>query len=396
MDRRTYLRVAGAGTLGGLAGCLGFDGAGGTDDGAGTGGASTSDDPPATTTDDGQRVVAETVASGLEVPWGVAVRDGDPGDVYLTERPGRVVRLRDGEPTVVAEPSGTGATGEGGLMGLAFHPADDTVAFAVQTYRADGAVRNRVLRHAVDDGWTATPVFEGIPGARYHDGGRLLVHDDSLFVTAGDATAEDRAQDPDRLNGSVLRLTFDGDPHPENPDVGHPAVFTYGHRNPQGLAVGPSDDAEDGVAGSLYATEHGPDTDDELNRLAAGGNYGWPVVRGAESGDDGRFVPALTSYTPTVAPGGLARYPEDGPVAAWRGDYLFGTLAGAHLHRVRLDDADAVTLDERLFEGTFGRLRTTLVGPEGHLYATTSNRDGRGRPAEGDDRLLRFRPEGER
>ncbi|MFD1513747.1 PQQ-dependent sugar dehydrogenase [Halomarina rubra] len=376
MDRRTFLRVAGAGTLAGLvgvAGCLQ------SDPPTAEGGTAT------TTTGDGQSVVAETLVTDLEVPWGVAFRDDDPDDVYLTERPGRIVRVRDGERSVVADLDDTGATGEGGLMGLAFHPEDSSVAFTVQTYEDDGT-RNRVLRHAVDDDWASEPVFEGIPGARYHDGGRLLVHDDSLFVTAGDATDADLAQDPETLNGSILRLTFEGDPHPDNPDVGHPAVYTYGHRNPQGLAVG-----ADGE--TLYQTEHGPETDDEVNRIRPGENYGWPTVRGTESGEDGQFVPALASYTPTIAPGGLAVYPDDGAIDAWQGDLLFGTLSGTHLHRVRLDGDDAVTLDERLFEGEFGRLRTTLVGPDGHLYATTSNRDGRGSPSEDDDRLLRFRPE---
>ena len=407
MDRRTYLRVAGAlaGTAaaGALAGCLGIGGS--PDVGNGSSG---TDGTVTTTTDDGQRVVAETVATGLDVPWGVAFRDrsggnsGDAGgdgggrtggfDVYLTERPGRVVRLRDGERTVLAELPSTGATGEGGLMGLAFHPEDPSVAFTCQTYAADGETRNRVLRHDTER-WGTEPAFEGIPGAPYHDGGRLLAWDGALYVTAGDAGDSDLAQDPQRLNGSVLRLTFDGDPHPDNPDAGHPAVFTYGHRNPQGLAA---------KGGTLYQTEHGPDTDDEVNRLAAGGNYGWPAARGVESGEDGRFVPALTSYTPTIAPGGLAVYPDDGAIRGWRGDLLFGTLAGTHLRRVRLDGragghADDVVRDERLFDGEFGRLRTTVVGPDGHLYATTSNRDGRGSPVESDDRLLRFRPaEGER
>ena len=401
MDRRTYLRVAGAGTLAGLAGCL--DLGGGSDQGT-TG----STETVTTTTEDGQRVVAETVATDLEVPWGVAFRERDGGrgatgnesdgdgdatgstdgfDVHLTERPGRILRLHDGERTVLADLSSTGATGEGGLMGLAFHPDDPAVAFTCQTYSADGETRNRVLRHAVDDDWRAEPLFDGIPGAAYHDGGRLLVWDGVLSVTAGDATESDLAQDPERLNGSVLRLTFAGEPHPDNPNVGHPAVFTYGHRNPQGLAV---------KEGALYQTEHGPDTDDEVNRLEPGGNYGWPVVRGVESGEDGQFVPALTSYTPTIAPAGLAVYPDDGAIRGWRGDLLFGTLAGTHLHRVRLDESDSVTQDERLFGGEFGRLRTTVVGPDGHLYATTSNRDGRGSPVESDDRLLRFRPaEGE-
>lgn len=350
----------------GVAGCLA-----GESDGDGTG------ETVTTTTDDGADVAAETVTTGLEVPWGAAYLDGA---LHLTERPGRVVRVVDGRREVVAEFPDTATGGEGGLLGLAAHPDDSTTAYTYQTYD-DGGRRNRIRRHDVADGWRAETLLDGIPGNRIHDGGRLFVRPDegALYATTGDANRPEDAQDPATLNGTVLRLTLDGDPHPENP-LGGP-VFSYGHRNPQGLET---------KDGRLYASEHGPDTDDEINSLEAGGNYGWPDVRGRESGPDGEFVPALASYTPTIAPAGLAVYPDDGPIAAWSGDLLFGTLAGTHLHRVTLDDGDVT--DERLFGDAFGRLRTTFVDPEGHLYVTTSNRDGRGRPGEDDDRLLRVVP----
>ena len=372
MNRRTYLASAAGVAVTGFAGCLGVGGSGGsaetdaTDAGDGTD----------TTTVAGATVAAETVASGLEVPWGAAYRGGT---LHLTERPGRVVRVDDGGAReVVAEFPDTRTGGEGGLLGLVFHPEDADVAYTYQTYAADGGRRNRIRRHDVTDGWRAETVFDGIPGATIHDGGRLFVRSGALYATAGDASEADRAQDPARLNGSVLRLTLEGDPHPDNPPGG--AVFSYGHRNPQGLAV---------RDGRLYATEHGSDTDDEINRLEAGGNYGWPVVRGRS--DRETFVGPLTDYTPTIAPGGATFYPADGPVEAWRGDLFFGTLAGRHLHRARIEGG-AVTEDERLFEDRFGRLRATFVGPGGNLHAVTSNRDGRGRPAEGDDRVLRFVP----
>jgi len=366
MHRRSYLRAAGAAVaLGAGAGCLAGESDG--DEAAKT---------VTTATDDGD-VTAETVATGLEVPWGAAYLDGV---LHLTERPGRVVRIVDGSREVVAEFPDTATGGEGGLLGLAAHPDDPTVAYTYQTYDGGGR-RNRIRRHDATDGWRAETLLDGVPGSRIHDGGRLFVSPDegALYATAGDADRAEDAQDPAALNGKVLRLTLDGDPHPENPLNG--PVFSYGHRNPQGLAT---------EGGRLYATGHGPDTDDEINRLEAGGNYGWPEVRGRERAADGEFVPAIASYTPTIAPGGLAVYPDDGPIAAWSGDLLFGTLAGTHLHRAALGDGGVT--DERLFEDAFGRLRTTFVGPEGHLYATTSNRDGRGRPAAEDDRLLRVVP----
>jgi glucose/arabinose dehydrogenase len=381
MDRRTYLATVAGTTATGLAGCLGSEPSepgesNGSSESNGANGSNGGDGSDSGTTADaggsGDGVAVETVATGLEVPWGAAFRDGA---LYLTERPGRVVRAGEG---VVAEFPETRTGGEGGLLGLVFHPDDPDVAYTYQTYAADDGRRNRIRRHDVADGWRAETLLDTIPGESIHDGGRLFVHDGALYATAGDANEADRAQNPDTLNGTILRLTLAGDPHPDNPFGNE--VFSYGHRNPQGLAT---------RDGTLYATEHGPDTDDEINLLRAGGNYGWPVVRGRSDREE--FVDPLSSYTPTIAPGGAAFYPGDGPIEAWRGDLLFGTLAGTHLHRARIE-GDRVTEDERLFEGEFGRLRTTFVGPEGHLYAVTSNRDGRGDPREGDDRVLRFVP----
>ncbi|WP_228546072.1 PQQ-dependent sugar dehydrogenase [Halegenticoccus tardaugens] len=382
LRRRRYLAGVGVGLGLGGAGCLGApddSSPGGGDDGSGSDGAPEDDGGPP--------VRIETVASGLEVPWGMAYRGGD---LYLTERPGRVVRVRDGG----GDDGGSGdeggdrtelvrddfpdlePTGEGGLLGLAFHP-DEPTAYTYGTYDGGGGLENRVVRHDLEDGWAGEPILGGIPASSIHDGGRLAICDGALFVTTGDASEAELAQDRDSLAGKVLRLTLDGEPHPDNPFG--TAVFTYGHRNPQGLAF---------REGTLYSTEHGPDTDDEINVLEAGRNYGWPDATGP-SGDD-EYADPIASYTPTIAPGGAAFY--DGPVEAWRGDFFFGTLAGEHLRRVRIRRDDGVTVDEPLFEGEFGRLRTTAVDPDGHLLVATSNRDGRGSPRDGDDRVLRFLP----
>ncbi|MFB6157312.1 MAG: sorbosone dehydrogenase family protein [Haloferacaceae archaeon] len=373
-DRRRFLATAGAAVALSLAGCGAGNGAkaggdGGTGDTAGT--AAGGQSPTTVATVDG--VAVEAYAAGLEVPWGAGFHDGT---LYLTERPGRIVRVDGGAVGTVREVD-VRARGEGGLLGLAFHP-DGRAAYTYQTYAGDGGTRNRVVRHDVADGWRPETAFDGIPGARIHDGGRLLAREGELYATCGDANEASAAQDPTALNGSVLRLTPDGDPHPDNP-FDNP-VFTYGHRNPQGLAFRGDD---------LLSTEHGPNTDDEVNLLAAGHNYGWPTVRGPS--DDDRFTDPLAAYTPTIAPGSTAVYPEDGPIADWQGDLFFGTLAGTHLHRVRFDGTEVVE-QERLFEGRFGRLRTAFVGPDDHLYVTTSNRDGRGDPRDGDDHVYRFRP----
>jgi glucose/arabinose dehydrogenase len=381
MDRRTLLRVVGAGAAG-LAGCtsVGGPGNGGTETATETATASESGEGETTANGTGaDSVQVKSVVTGLEVPWGAAWREGD---LYLTERPGRVVRVPGGKgkaSVVTDEFPDLRVSGEGGLLGLAFHP-DDPVAYTYGTYRTGGDLENRVVRHAVDDDWRAETLLDGIPAANIHDGGRLLVDDDALYVTTGDSGDSKKAQQRDSLAGKVLRLTLDGDAHPDNPFDSE--VFTWGHRNPQGLAVRGEE---------LFSTEHGPSTDDEINLLEAGNNYGWPEARG--TGEDRSrneaFTYALASYTPTIAPGSATFY--DGPIERWRGDFFFGTLAGRHLHRVRFDGREVVE-QERLYEGEYGRLRTVFTGPDGHLYCTTSNRDGRGRANDGDDRVLRFTP----
>jgi glucose/arabinose dehydrogenase len=387
MDRRRYLATLGAtAALGGCAGRSDVDG--------GAAGTSTATPTHADGTDDADDadVAVETLATGLEIPWGAAYRDGT---LYLTERPGRIVRLVDGDvETVVESVDGVRHVGEGGLLGLAFHPTEP-YAYTHQTYESGGGLANRLVRHDLTDGWAGEPLLTGIPGARIHDGGRLLVHDDALYVTCGDAAAAANGQDADALAGSVLRLTLDGDAHPDNPFDS--PVYSYGHRNPQGLVV---------RDGRLYSTEHGPSVADEINVLRAGENYGWPEATGPS--DDDRFTDPLTSYSPTIAPASATFY--DGPIEAWRGDFFFGTLKAEHVHRVRFEGSeaprsdepsgdgdeprgrDAVVEQERLFEGAYGRIRTVFTGPDGHLHAVTSNRDGRGSPVGADDRVFRFTP----
>jgi glucose/arabinose dehydrogenase len=368
MERRRYLATLGAAAA--LGGCAGRLRAGGTGGGDGT---EADTGGTTTTATDGADVTVEPLATDLEVPWGAAVRDGD---LYLTERPGRIVRLVDGEVDPVVEDVPVKAVGEGGLLGLAFHP-DRPYAYTHQTYEPPGGgTANRLVRHDLTAEWEPEPLIEGIPGAHIHDGGRLLVHDGALYVTCGDAAVDSRGQERDVLAGSVLRVTLDGDPHPDNPFDS--PVFSYGHRNPQGLTV---------RGGEVYSTEHGPAVGDEVNVLRAGANYGWPEVTGPS--DDDRFTDPVTSYSPTIAPASAAMY--DGPIEAWRGDLFFGTLKSEHVHRVGFDGA-AVAAEERLFEGEFGRIRTVFTGPNGHLHVTTSNRDGRGSPVEVDDRLLRVVP----
>jgi glucose/arabinose dehydrogenase len=311
----------------------------------------------------------ETVVTGLEVPWDMAFLPD--GRALVTERPGRVrllsrdLGLRD-EPVAEVE---VAAIGEGGLLGIAVDPdfADNSFVYL---YRTTGA-GNEVVRFRFDGEQLIEDevVVEGIQAGAIHDGGRIRFGpDDALYVTTGDAGQDQLAQDPGSLNGKILRV-----------DGGRTQVYSLGHRNPQGLDWQPG-------SGRLVAAEHGPAGDDEVNLIEPGRNYGWPDVTGAEHGD---FAAPAAVYEDSIAPSGATFVSLVG--SAWTGDFLIGALVGEQVRRLSFDGA-RVTRDEALFEGELGRVRVLVEGPDGALYALTSNRDGRGAPREEDDRIVRIVP----
>jgi len=333
----------------------------------------------------------EVVASHLEIPWALAI--APDGRFFITERPGRIWRMPDrrSKPVLFAELS-VAHVGEGGLLGLALHPAfqENGLLYVYHTYAADAGLRNRVvrLRDEGGRGVDAQILLDGIPGAAIHDGGRLKFGPDGkLYISAGEAAVPELAQDLSSLGGKILRLNPDGSIPADNPFPGSP-IYSFGHRNPQGLAWHPD-------TGDLFATEHGPSGEfglccrDEVNRIIAGGNYGWPRVAGR--GGDARFIdPIHESGQGTWAPSGatfLTRQPG-------RGHLLFAALRGQHLQRVELGGSrfDQVVRVQQLLAGQFGRLRDVVEDPDGEVYILTNNRDGRGQPAVDDDRLLRLLP----
>lgn len=328
----------------------------------------------------------EAVATGLEVPWALAF--APDGRLFLTERPGRVRVIEGGrlrpEPVAVLP---VAASGEAGLMGLALDPdfPRNGFLYVMYTYRAAGGLRNRIsrLRLVGERAGQETVILDGIPGAGVHDGGRLRFGPDGkLYATTGDATEADSAQDRRSLAGKILRISPDGSIPEDNPFPGSP-VFSRGHRNPQGLDWQPG-------TGALFATEHGAVGNDEVNRIEPGKNYGWPRIEGNERAPG--LVTPLFVLTPAVAPAGASFYAVE-RIPQWTGSFFFATLRGRHLHRVDFAPGGrAVALHERLFEAEFGRIRDVAVGPEGALYLATSNRDGRGEPGPGDDRILRVVP----
>jgi glucose/arabinose dehydrogenase len=313
-----------------------------------------------------------TIATGLEVPWGIAFLPG--GDALVSERTtGRILRIsRDGsrKRTVMRVPGVDTDSGEGGLLGLALSPryARDRLVYAYFTSDAD----NRIVRFRL--GGALRPILTGIQRGLIHDGGRIAFGPDGkLYAAVGEAGDGELAQDPRSLNGKILRMNADGSVPRDNP-FADSLVWTLGHRNVQGLAWDSS--------GRLWATEFGQDEFDEVNLIRRGRNYGWPEVEGRGSTDGGRFVNPLVTWSPSDAsPSGAA---------IRRGTLFIGALRGQAVLRVRLNGLRARKLSPLLQEAN-GRIRTVARAPDGSLWVTTSNRDGRGRPEPGDDRILRLR-----
>lgn len=309
----------------------------------------------------------QVIAENLNAPWSIAFADET---ALISERDtARIVELEDGgttrELTVVED---TASAGEGGLLGIATH---ENYVYAYLTTNAD----NRVLRYELtgDPGALQLDapevIFEGIPAAGYHNGGRIAFGpDDMLYITTGDAQEPSEAQNLDSLAGKILRTTPEGDIPADNPFDDSP-VYSYGHRNPQGLAW--TDD------GTLYSSEFGEDAWDELNVIEPGGNYGWPEVEGIGDTDD--YIDPVQQWEPAEASPSAIEIHND--------TLFMVALRGQRLWEIPLSDATTST-DHLTNE--FGRLRDVTTAPDGSLWILTNNTDGVGEPSDGDDRLLRL------
>jgi glucose/arabinose dehydrogenase len=313
--------------------------------------------------------IAADVATGLEVPWGIAALPD--GGALVAERPtGQIVRVSaDGEITALGVVPGVRAEGEGGLLGLAVAAAAPQTVYAYLTTSAD----NRIVRIE----WTERglgrpqPVLTGIPSGAIHNGGRLAIGPDGLlWAGTGDAGDAESAQDRGSLAGKILRIGTDGSVPADNP-FGSP-IWSYGHRNVQGLAF-------DG-SGRLWASEFGSQLYDELNLVERGSNYGWPLAEGDDRGRDDLVDPQVTWPTDEASPSGIAILDDVVYVAALRGQRLW---------QVPLTD-DGAGEPVAWLEGALGRLRTVAVMSDGAIWLATSNRDGRGDPRPTDDRIVRL------
>ncbi|GAA1940517.1 PQQ-dependent sugar dehydrogenase [Nocardioides marmoribigeumensis] len=322
---------------------------------------------------DARPLIGSTLARGLAVPWGLAFLPN--GDALVTEREsGRVHRVRrTGGRHQVGDVAGVQDHGEGGLMGVALSPTfrSDRHVFFYLTGSSDNRVIRMTYRTTGTLGDRRT-ILAGIPRSTNHDGGQLLFGPSGkLYVSTGDALDRSQAQNRNALNGKILRIDPDGSTPSDNPFGNR--VWTLGHRNVQGLAI----DSRH----RLWATELGENDRDELNRIVKGHDYGWPTVEGGD-GPGGFHDPYVTwSPTDTCSPSGLA-------IA--RGAAWVGALHGACLWRVDISGTGART-KTRYFHDTLGRIRAVAAAPDGSLWVTTSNRDGRGRPRTGDDKVVRIR-----
>ncbi|MEU7905623.1 PQQ-dependent sugar dehydrogenase [Actinoplanes sp. NPDC049118] len=313
----------------------------------------------------------QVVATGLTVPWGLGFLPD--GSALVAERnSARVLQVRPGTaPVTVATINGVSPAGEAGLLGLAVSPAfaQDRLVYVYFTAATD----NRIVRLRLDAPQQQAVILSGLARANIHDGGRIAFGPDGmLYAGVGDAGNTANAQNRQRLNGKILRMRPDGGvPASGNPFPGS-LVYSLGHRNVQGLAW----DAQ----GRLYASEFGQNTWDEVNHIVAGGNYGWPTVEGR--GNDTRFRnPIVVWTTAEASPSGATVDGTTLYVAALRGQRLWS---------VPLDGAGGAGTPVALLQGRYGRLRTAERAPDGSLWITTSNRDGRGTPAADDDRVIRF------
>lgn len=330
---------------------------------------------------------AEVVADHLDVPWAIDIA-GD-GRIFFTERPGRVRVIQEGslltEP-VISFPAPFIAEGEGGLLGLALDPkfTENHYLYVYHTYVEGDTVYNRVLRlrEANNRAQIDKVLLDRIPGSGIHNGGRLKIGPDQLlYITAGDARIPQLAQDRASLAGKILRIRLDGSIPADNPFPGSP-VYSFGHRNPQGIAWHPTN-------GMLYSSEHGQSAHDEINRIQKGANYGWPVIQGDQR-QEGMTPPVLHSGETTWAPSGMS-FVTKGP---WAGQLLVANLRGVQLQKITIDPQkpDAVQEATTLMQGEYGRLRDVFEAVDGSLYLLTNNRDGRGTPEEKDDRIIRLVP----
>ena len=322
------------------------------------------------------QVDTTTVISGLDIPWEILWGPDDM--IWVTERFGRIGRVHPetGSHDIILDISGiVYQSGESGLLGMVLHPDFELnpIVYIAYTYNSGGSIFERIASYNFTGGQLVNEsvLLDSIPASSNHDGCRLIISPGyKLFITTGDATDQSSAQDTAVLSGKVLRINLDGTIPADNPFSGSP-VYSFGHRNPQGLFYGPN--------GILYSSEHGPSNDDEFNIIEAGRNYGWPDVRGfcdlpAEitfcAAND--VVEPLQAWTPTIATSDIVYYNHPA-IPEWQDHILLTTLKNKRLYVLELDETGTMVLGEnQYFQDFWGRLRDVCIGPNGEIYLATN------------------------
>ena len=341
------------------------------------------------------RVDTQSVATGLDTPWEILW--GPDDHIWMTERYGRVSRLNPetGERQTLLNIDAVYEQGELVLLGMVLHPdfQNTPYVYLVYNYLSGSSIRERLVRYTYDQGSLSSPtvLLEGIDGSSIHNGARLVIDSlERLYFTTGDAGNTAHSQDLNSLSGKILRLNLDGSIPEDNP-FPDSYIYTYGHRNPQGLVISPE--------GIIYSSEHGPASDDEMNIIEKGRNYGWPDVMGyCDDASETTFCEEnnvkepIAAWTPTLAVAGTGFYHQDA-IPEWTNSLLMTTLKESELVQLKLSaDGSEVVEEQVWFDEWFGRLRDVAVAPDGRVFVAVSNRDGRGDPRPGDDRIVEFSP----
>lgn len=312
----------------------------------------------------------DVIVDGLNNPWEIVF--GPDGEIYFTERDGRIWKLSEfGDAKVIQTFPKSGAV-EGGTLGLALHPEfeKNKKIYVYQTNLELEFYQNKIFSFTVENDVLTDKqiILDGIPGAPWHDGGRIQFGpDEKLYISTGDAISPGLSQDLSSLAGKILRINPDGTIPTDNPFESSP-VFSYGHRNPQGLAWSTN--------GMFVSSEHGPSGElgyghDEVNIILKGKNYGWPNIVG-NSSDENFVNPLIHSGQSTWAPSGMVFYDSD-KISSFNGKFLIGTLRGEHLMVVEISDDGSLISTEKFFDGDFGRIRTAQIDHDGNLYLLTAN-----------------------
>ena len=318
----------------------------------------------------------KVLVSNLTLPWELVY--GPDNHIWFTEKSGKISRLNPANSQVTALHTITEVRvqGEGGLLGMALHPNFNASPFVYVFYGYGTPYKNKLVRFSYANNALGSPLtlLDNIPASNNHNGSRLLIVGDKLFVTTGDAEDLSTPQNLNSVAGKVLRLNLDGTIPTDNPFPNN-AVWSYGHRNAQGLVA---------VGNKIFSSEHGPNSDDEVNIIEKGRNYGWPTVKGKcdESSEtafcnQNNVAESIIQWTPTIAPSGMTYY-NSNYIPQFKNSLLLAFLKGERLMQLKLNDAQTAIVETKdLYLGEFDRIRAVTQSPEGKIYICTSNGGGK-------------------